>query len=131
MANVNRFCAIVVVLVTLLCAGKAAAFAQTGSKEAMAEALATVGGTAPDDVGQAEPDLDGVVNINEATEAQLAMLPGIGKSKASAIVAYRATNPFKDPRHLVRVRGIGRETLKRILPYLTVTGPTTLKTKPL
>ena len=79
-------------------------------------------------VPPASPDgIEGVVNVNEASEKQLVMLPGIGPSKAQAIVAYRTKKPFKDPRHLVRARGIGRQTLKQILPYLTVEGPTTLK----
>jgi competence protein ComEA len=71
----------------------------------------------------------GVINVNEATEKQLSLLPGVGPSKAQAIVSYRSKRSFKDPRHLIRVRGIGRTTLKKILPFLTVKGPTTLKKK--
>ncbi len=73
--------------------------------------------------------LEGVVNINTATPEELELLPGIGPTKAKAIMLYRADKPFKDPRHLVRVKGIGRATIDRILPFLAVTGPTTLKPK--
>ena len=75
------------------------------------------------------PDLEGVVNINTASHEQLELLPGIGPGKSKAIVAYRVKKPFKDPRLLVRVKGIGRKTLNRILPYLVVKGATTLKKK--
>jgi competence ComEA-like helix-hairpin-helix protein len=73
--------------------------------------------------------LVGVVNINTASHEQLELLPGTGPSKSKAIVAYRVKKPFKDPRHLVRVKGIGRKTLNRILPLLVVKGATTIKKK--
>jgi competence protein ComEA len=84
------------------------------------------GGQAPG-VKSGGAGLDGVVNINTATPAELELLPGIGPTRSRAIVAYRTKKPFKDPRHLLRVKGIGRKTLHRILPYLVVKGPTTLK----
>ena len=73
--------------------------------------------------------LEGVVNINTASHEQLELLPGIGPGKSKAIVAYRVKKAFKDPRHLVRVKGIGRKTLNRIMPFLVVKGATTLKKK--
>ena len=79
--------------------------------------------------GGQEPGLEGVVNINTASHEQLELLPGIGPGKSQAIVTYRVKKPFKDPRHLVRVKGIGRKTLNRILPFLVVKGATTLKKK--
>jgi competence protein ComEA len=84
-------------------------------------------------VKEAEPPtglgLEGVVNINTASHDELELLPGIGPTRSKAIVAYRVKRPFKDPRHLLRVKGIGRRTLHRILPFLVVKGPTTLKKK--
>jgi len=70
-----------------------------------------------------------VVNINTATVSELAMLPGVGPSKAEAIVKYRAANPFKQVDQIMRVKGIGKKSFQSMKPYLTVEGPTTLKTK--
>jgi hypothetical protein len=36
---------------------------------------------------------DGLVNVNTASEAVLACIPGIGEGKASTLVAQRASNP--------------------------------------
>jgi len=71
----------------------------------------------------------GVVNINTATASELALLPGVGPSKAEAIVKFRASNPFKSVDQITRVKGIGRKSFQNMKPYLAVEGPTTLKTK--
>jgi competence protein ComEA len=70
-----------------------------------------------------------VVNINTATAAELALLPGVGPSKAEAIVKYRAASPFKQVDQIMRVKGIGKKSFQSMKPYLTVEGPTTLKAK--
>ena len=56
-----------------------------------------------------------VVNINQATEAQLmAALLGIGEVKAKAIVKYRKDNgAFKNMDDLLLVKGIGPATLEK------------------
>jgi competence protein ComEA len=73
------------------------------------------------------PQGEGVVNINTAGEAELSRLPGIGPSKAAAIIAYRERGRrFRRIEDLLRVRGIGRATFRRLRPMLTVQGPTTL-----
>lgn len=74
------------------------------------------------------PAAEGVVNINTASAEQLMLLPGIGPSKAEAIVEARRRQPFAAVDQIVRVRGIGRATLRRLRPYLTVRGETTLST---
>jgi competence protein ComEA len=51
------------------------------------------------------------VDVNRAGVEALAALPGIGESKAQAIVAERAKKPFASVDELVRVRGIGAATL--------------------
>lgn len=71
----------------------------------------------------------GVVNINTATASELALLPGVGPSKAEAIVKYRANSPFKQVDQIMRVKGIGRKSFQSMKPYLALEGPTTLRSK--
>ena len=74
------------------------------------------------------PALQGKLNLNKADVAQLRMLPGIGVTKAERIVAWRAKNgSFKRVNDLRRVKGFGRKSVKKLAPYLTVTGATTLR----
>lgn len=69
----------------------------------------------------------GVVNINTASVAEIAFLPGIGEKTAAAVVAHREQNgPFKKTTDLMQVKGIGDRTFERLAPYLTVEGKTTL-----
>lgn len=84
--------------------------------------------TAPREASADEPTVSaaGVVNINAASAEQLGLLPGIGASKARAIMEYRQRHPFARVDDLVGVRGIGRATLRRLRPYLAVRGDTTL-----
>ena len=72
----------------------------------------------------------GVVNINTASEAQLELLPGIGPSKSKAITRYRARRKFKATYELIRIRGIGRKTFRKLRSFLTVKGPTPLTERP-
>lgn len=69
---------------------------------------------------------EGVVNIQTASLDELQRLPGIGPSKAAAIVAQRERAAFRRIEDIMRVRGIGRATFRRLRPMLTVSGPTTL-----
>lgn len=71
---------------------------------------------------------DGVVNIQTASVEQLQLLPGIGPSKAQAIVTFREAHPFHRIEDLLRVRGIGRATFRRLRSMITVTGGTTMTT---
>jgi competence protein ComEA len=93
---------------------------------ALAAATATATPTARADEPAPAPAAEGVVNINTATPAQLGLLPGIGETKARAIMEHRQRRPFARVDDLVAVRGIGRATLRRLRPYLTVRGDTTL-----
>lgn len=65
------------------------------------------------------------IDVNTATLEQLDALPGIGPSKAAAIIAARERRPFRRLNDLLRVPGIGRSTLQRLAPYLRF-GPTEL-----
>ncbi len=54
-----------------------------------------------------------VVDLNLAGPEELARLPGIGPSRAGAIVAWRARHgPFSAVEELVRVPGIGPKTVE-------------------
>lgn len=54
----------------------------------------------------------GAVNINTASAAEMDSLPGIGPSKAAAIIAYRIQNgPFQSCDDLEQVYGIGSKTV--------------------
>jgi len=60
------------------------------------------------------------IDINSASAAELATLPGIGESKAKAIVDYRAADPFKTVDDLKKVKGIGDKVLEKLRPDITV-----------
>lgn len=69
----------------------------------------------------AAPDGACPVNINKADAAGLDLLPGIGASKAAAIIDYRTQNgPFASCNDLNNVTGIGDSTLSQILPCCSV-----------
>lgn len=67
----------------------------------------------------------GTVNLNTASTTDLMALPGIGKSKADAIVAYRENHPFKAVEELLEVKGIGPKMLDRMKDHLTISGNAT------
>ncbi len=69
----------------------------------------------------------GVVNLNEATVAQLDLLPGVGAKAAQRIITWREKRAFKRLEELVRVKGFGKKQFLKLKPYLTLQGPTTLK----
>lgn len=83
----------------------------------------------PEVVATAEPGAagllaDGRVVLNEATESELTKLPGIGPSRARAILALRQRlNRFKAVEDLLRVKGIGRKMLRRLRPNLVLDRP--------
>ena len=67
-----------------------------------------------------ESGADGKVNVNTASAAELATLPGIGPSKAQAIVEHRAKAPFAAPDDLTKVKGIGSKLYDSIRERITV-----------
>ncbi|MFO0627678.1 MAG: helix-hairpin-helix domain-containing protein [Polyangiales bacterium] len=73
----------------------------------------------------------GVVNINEAGAEELVRLPGVGPARADAIVNLRGrVRRFNHPEDLLRVRGIGRVGFRRMRPFVSLSGPTTLTARP-
>jgi competence protein ComEA len=71
--------------------------------------------------------LEGQININTATMAELEQLPGVGPAIAERIVSYRKDTPFKQRNQIMRVKGIGEKTFAKIKDYLVVEGDTTLR----
>jgi len=67
------------------------------------------------------PD-DQRIDLNLASPQELERLPGVGPKMAERIVTYRERRPFTDPRQLMRVKGIGQRSWKRIAPMVKV-GP--------
>jgi competence protein ComEA len=64
-----------------------------------------------------------VVNLNSATAAQIASLPGIGPKTADLVVQYRAKNgPFKKIEEIMNVRGVGEKSFLKIKDRLSVSG---------
>jgi competence protein ComEA len=70
--------------------------------------------------GAVESGPEGRVNLNTASPAELATLPGIGPSKAQAIVEHRAKEPFSSPDDLRKVKGIGSKLYDSIRERITV-----------
>ena len=89
---------------------------------AMACMLAAMGLNAQ---AKAKKQLEGQVNINTASVAELTMLPGIGAKRAQAIQEYAAAHPFQTVEELKEIKGIGDKSFETLRPFVTVTGPTT------
>lgn len=63
----------------------------------------------------------GVVNINTASESELMSIPGIGQTRAAAIIAYRnQQGAFRNTDDIKNVSGIGDATYERIKDSITV-----------
>lgn len=65
---------------------------------------------------------DALVDLNTATLEDLTALPGIGESKAQAILTYRRQNgPFRRVEDVMQVKGIGEGLFQQLEPYITIT----------
>ena len=60
------------------------------------------------------------IDINTASATELERLPGIGASKAQAIVEFRAKEPFTRADDLRKVKGIGDKLFESIKDQVTV-----------
>ncbi len=70
------------------------------------------------------PTAFAAVDLNTATKDDLVALPGIGPSKAQAIVDDRKANgPFKSVDDLKRVKGVRAATIERLRAEVTVKPP--------
>lgn len=75
-------------------------------------------------VDQAPPaEIRFQVDLNRASAAELALLPGIGVTLAERIMQYRQRHgPFRRLADLQRVHGIGPRTMAQLMPYLAPLG---------
>ena len=92
--------------------------------------LLSVGGAALAGPPSSTPEtsLVGVVNVNTATDEELQLLPGIGPSRARAVLEYRKTHgAFKSVDELTSVSGIGERALDKIRQHCVLKGKTTVR----
>jgi competence protein ComEA len=67
---------------------------------------------------------DGRVVLNAASETELTKLPGIGPSRARAILTLRQQlKKFRAVEDLLRIKGIGRKMLRRLRPNVVLDRP--------
>ena len=72
--------------------------------------------------------LTGTVNVNTATADELQLLPGIGESRAKAVIAMRKQRGgFKSVTELTDVKGIGEAALAKLRPFVRIQGKTTAR----
>ena len=77
--------------------------------------------SAPAAAGTASVSDDGLIDLNTAGMDQLCTLPGIGESKASAILAYRDKyGPFSSIDELMQVNGIKEGTFAKIKDRIAI-----------
>ena len=73
---------------------------------------------------------DGVVNVNQASETELALLPRIGPALAARIVDFRKENgDFSSVEDLMLVSGVGEKTYELLRHWVVTSGETTLTGK--
>ena len=81
-----------------------------------------------DDAAEAATELEQTVkrriDVNLAGEQELLVLPQVGPVVARRIIEYRkAVGPFRKVEELLNVKGIGRKTLLRLKPLITLGSP--------
>ena len=71
--------------------------------------------------GATVEESDGRIDINTADAAQLVTIPGIGETRAAAILAYREKNgPFAKVEDIMQVSGIKSALFEKMKDYITI-----------
>ncbi|MGE5248405.1 MAG: ComEA family DNA-binding protein [Verrucomicrobiota bacterium] len=97
--------------------GRASSLAHPSSPAADAVAAATPRAGPP--TLRQEYLLGKRIDINKASQEEIAALPGISEATAAAVVAARKRRGgFRSPDELLEVKGIKEKRLKKILPFL-------------
>lgn len=74
-----------------------------------------------DTSGKVSAQENGKISLNKATKEELMSLPGIGETKALAIIEYRNRyNGFVSIEEITQVKGIGESTFNKIKAYLSL-----------
>ncbi|BDG10457.1 ComEA family DNA-binding protein [Anaeromyxobacter paludicola] len=63
------------------------------------------------------------IDLNRASAAQLMRLPGVGRKKAEAIVAYRQQHPFQAAEQVTRVKGVSPGWFAKVRAHLSAAEP--------
>lgn len=63
------------------------------------------------------------LDLNRAGAAELMRLPGVGRKRADAIVAFRARRPFRRPEDVLHVKGLSRSWFERVKGHLSAGEP--------
>ena len=68
------------------------------------------------------------LDLNTATVEELQQLPGVGAEMAKAIVNFRQkSGPFRRVEELLAIRGITKQRLEKIRPYVKIVPPDSKK----
>jgi competence protein ComEA len=111
-------------LVATLVTPEAAIASPTTPPEATNAATAASAPASAPHAGQGSASPDDPVILNSAASEDLRRLPGIGQKRADAILALRARlGRFRAIEDLLKVKGIGRATLKRLRPLVRLDPP--------
>lgn len=79
---------------------------------------------APHPSARARASPDAPVDLNRATAEDLRRLPGCGEKRAEAILALRRRlGRFRRAEELLRVKGVGRATLRKWRPLVRIDAP--------
>ena len=86
------------------------------------EAVSSGNGTGWEEAAPAQEAVgQSLVNLNTADAEELITLPGIGKTRAESILAYRKERGrFQRPEELMQVEGIKEKTYEKLRDFITI-----------